>query len=437
MAVATMLPMPLSLGRPIPHPLEFQDEAPQPMLTRSKTTPLSPVCEVSALRAEAVAAFTQPKLKRASTTALSPTSTTRSLASVSTPTTIGTTRARVISSASIITPTNGRTFGSLSSSPSRSVSGTPKAAYPPGMGWTPHAGSQATPVFFRTTSTSNVAAFPPGLGFTPLAASTMTGGFGMSSVSTPKVVQFQQQPQVAAVSSSARPSPIKRTLSRAVTKEFSPEEGVLPKAVLLMYRDSPSCREEAESPEAAGFLLPEPGWIRTERSDNAQILSVTEAAEAAAKAQYSKPAKDASKRMVVIGVGPAVAAAGVPAATTQAARPGVMPAATKPPAQKIVSTQNVVVGTQNATGVPVKHVVSYASAVTSGAPAHQQPSNGYQQARTGHQQPHTGYPQPSNGYGQPVRRQQYQHHAAPQAKGGKGHGKGRQGKSGAPPAPAS
>jgi len=102
--------------------------------------------------------------------------------------------------------------------------------------------------------------FPPGMGFTPAAQSMKrTISFGLS----------------------AQGAPLLRTSSKVgevpeeTQEEESVAEGVLPREFLLCFRDHVGT-DHASAAEA-GFLWPQPGWIRTEHSEKPAPAAQAEA----------------------------------------------------------------------------------------------------------------------------------------------------------------
>jgi len=141
------------------------------------------------------------------------------------------------------------------------------AAYPPGVGWTPVAGqARATPrsVSFcndmslgsptaRPASVSWLRSYPPGFGFTPKA----------KAESGPASPAFFGLPSdkgcVTRTMSKESASSVTSIHCKSLKSE---NEGVLPREWLLMLRDSLGPQDMTA--EEAGFMLPAPGWIRTQ-----------------------------------------------------------------------------------------------------------------------------------------------------------------------------
>jgi len=165
------------------------------------------------------------------------------------------------------------------------VAGSPKAqavpaispqalSYPAGLGFTPLHATTGLPTFRRTVSVhistpmaspgpttpgsilqkygfSQGIAYPPGLGFTPCAQTLKrTVSFGLAGPS-PK--------GATSVSMTAVPE------SPQKAQEECPPCDVFPRELLLLFKDNVG--SEHANAEEAGFALPQPGWLKTEKHE--------------------------------------------------------------------------------------------------------------------------------------------------------------------------
>merc|ERR1719336_585798 len=102
--------------------------------------------------------------------------------------------------------------------------------------------------------------FPPGMGFTPAAHQLQrTISFGLNAGGTP----------MSRTISISKTKPVEEQPGLEQTPEEGEQsdlaEGVFPREFLLFFREHVGTNHATS--EDAGFLLPQPGWLRTQQSE--------------------------------------------------------------------------------------------------------------------------------------------------------------------------
>merc|ERR1712232_1262124 len=122
-------------------------------------------------------------------------------------------------------------------------------------------------------ASSSVLAYPPGMGFTPMAASTPTltrrASFGLGG----------------AVCS----TPLPRTSTCGLSSIS--EDGVIARELFLLFKDGDLSK--ADTAEDAGFIWPQPGWLRTESNAAAKAM------DTAGRSSSQQPTLPASRNVNV------------------------------------------------------------------------------------------------------------------------------------------
>jgi len=140
--------------------------------------------------------------------------------------------------------------------------------------------------------------YPPGMGFTPAAAQlakrTTSFGFGMDRTLSNGGIDrkvsggLQTAPAVLAASTADSSLPVPSVAEATEAGGFSRE-------TLLFLRES--CRDPsaaALTPAEAGFALPQPGWLRTQRAEVAPALGKRQSGGNAVRTAASSSSTNAS-----------------------------------------------------------------------------------------------------------------------------------------------